>query len=100
MAIIGDYKNADGSWVGGVTLNGVRHRTTAYSIWTDLKKRSRVCAGVVKHCPTYLGCSVSKEFEDFQFFANWCHAQIGYGIDGYEIDKDLLVFGNKEYHSR
>lgn len=98
MAIIGDYKNPDGNWAGGVTLNGVRYRTNAYSVWTDLKKRSRVCSGVAKHCPTYLGCSVSKEFENFQFFANWCHAQIGYSIEGYEIDKDILVPGNKEYH--
>lgn len=47
--------------------------------------------------PSYIGCFMSKEFQDYQQFAEWCQTQIGYGLPHYDLDKDFLVPGNKEY---
>ena len=44
---------------------------------------------------TYLECFVCDEWLKFSSFDSWfC---INY-IDGYQLDKDLLSIGNKEYH--
>lgn len=47
--------------------------------------------------PTYVGCEVHPDFIKFQDFAEWCQHQIGFGIPGYELDKDILLPGNKVY---
>ncbi len=47
--------------------------------------------------PTYIGCTVSENFKNFQYFAEWCQSQIGFGNLGWEFDKDLLIKGNKVY---
>lgn len=45
---------------------------------------------------SYVGCKVSENFKDFNYFTNWCLSQVGYSTD-YELDKDLLSKGNKLY---
>ena len=69
-----------------------RKPSQAYSVWTKILKR---CYNTTEHGkPSYEGCSVAKEWHNFQNFANWyykCH------IQGWQIDKDLILFGNKEY---
>ena len=47
--------------------------------------------------PTYKDCTVSEKFEDFNYFHDWCLQQVGYNESGYELDKDVLIKGNKEY---
>lgn len=44
--------------------------------------------------PTYKECNVIEEWHNFQNFASWFEKNY---IDGYQIDKDLLVEGNKIY---
>ena len=46
--------------------------------------------------PSYLGVTVHYDFIKFQNFASWCHMQIGFSA-GYELDKDILIPGNKVY---
>lgn len=46
---------------------------------------------------TYVDCRVSENFKNFQFFAEWCNKQIGFGKDGWHLDKDILLKGNKLY---
>lgn len=43
---------------------------------------------------TYVGCSVDKRWHNFQVFAEWFEENY---IEGWELDKDILVKGNKVY---
>lgn len=72
------------------TLDG--KRTKEYDLWTAML--SRVYSGRYK---AYTSCSVSDNFKNFQYFAEWCQHQIGFNIEGYSLDKDILVKGNKIY---
>lgn len=47
--------------------------------------------------PTYIGCSVSEEFWDFQNFAEWYNEKKYICNYPLELDKDLLYEGNKVY---
>ena len=47
--------------------------------------------------PTYRNTEISDNFIDFQFFAEWCNKQIGFGQQGFVLDKDLLLPRNKIY---
>ena len=44
--------------------------------------------------PTYIGCSVSKEWLTFSVFKMWMESQ---HWEGMQLDKDLLFSGNKVY---
>lgn len=46
--------------------------------------------------PTYIGCSITEDWHDFQDFADWFYSHPYSGL-GYQLDKDLLVTGNKVY---
>lgn len=44
--------------------------------------------------PSYIGCKVIKQWECFQNFAEWYYNNYK---EGWELDKDILVKGNKIY---
>ena len=46
--------------------------------------------------PTYIGCTVSDEFKDYSKWREW-YDNYQYKYDGWQLDKDLLVKGNKVY---
>ena len=46
--------------------------------------------------PTYIGCSVDYQWDDYQDFADWYTIHDIYDLR-YELDKDLLVKNNKIY---
>lgn len=46
--------------------------------------------------PTYIGCECSKNFASYEYYTEWCNDQVGFS-EGYNLDKDLLVKGNKTY---
>lgn len=97
-SIVDDFKDVSGLWVksfGNSRINKVQ--TMSYSKWLNIVNRCRVGGAFQKRCPTYVGCSLSETFSEFQGFTDWHVKQVGYGIAGYQIDKDILVRGNKVY---
>jgi hypothetical protein len=59
----------------------------------------RRCYDLKNHgkTPSYAGCSVSKEWHVFSEFKKWMQSQYWQGM---QLDKDLLVAGNKTYSSQ
>lgn len=70
-------------------------RTKSYVSWYNMLKRAYCPKGHVSR-PTYIGCSVADEWLEYQNFAEWFENH-EYGNRGYELDKDLLIPGNRIY---
>ena len=69
-----------------------------YRLWCGMLNRC-YSERYHKKQPTYIGCSVSEEFKYFQQFAEWCDTQTGFGNKGWQLDKDIICRGNKQYNS-
>lgn len=65
-----------------------------YNAWHGMIRRC-YCDKFLAKNKTYIGCSVSEEFLNFQVFAQWCN-QNGFE-KGLCVDKDILNPGNKTY---
>lgn len=65
----------------------------ALRVWYGMKDR---CYNSQVHdkCPTYIGCSVCDEWKVFANFEAWFNHHY---VEGWSLDKDILVKGNKEY---
>lgn len=74
-----------------------RKTSKEFNLWLDMLTR---CYSEKLHAriPTYKDCSTSNEFRQYSDFKNWCQSQIGFGVAGFELDKDIIQKGNKEYH--
>ena len=68
----------------------------SFQLWKNMLKR---CYSEVsfKKSPSYEQCLTSETFNDYQQFKTWCNSQLGFGNTGWELDKDILVKGNKVY---
>ena len=75
-------------------INGVL--TKEYVLWVDMLRRC-YSDDFKKKRPTYEGCECSENFIYYEYFYEWCHKQVGFGECGFQLDKDLLVKGNKVY---
>lgn len=73
-----------------------RKHTKAYSVWKSMLLRCYSESYQAKY-PTYLGCHVSENFKNFQYFAEWCQSQVGFGFKDYHLDKDILSGSSKVY---
>lgn len=91
-------KSSIGANTGGlpatsIDSNGNARVIKSYDAWQSMINR---CYSDVYHRknPSYVGCSVSKEWLYYPSFKEWFDNNY---IDGYQIDKDLKVDGNKVY---
>ena len=89
--------------VYGVGIVGTKYpiseggvHTKEYVLWKSVLQRC-YSDNSKKKQPTYEGCEVSENFKSYEYFYEWCHKQIGFGNQGWQLDKDLLVKGNKVY---
>ena len=75
-------------------ING--NHVKEYQLWVDMLKR---CYSEKRHLssPTYKECEVSENFKSYEYFYEWCNKQVGFGVQGFDLDKDLLAKGNKVY---
>ena len=89
--------------VYGVGYLGDTHNTSVKGV---LNKQGDLWKNMMERCyskklherfPSYIGCEVSDYFKNFSNFYEWCQDQTGFNCDDYELDKDLLIKGNKTY---
>lgn len=85
VGVVGDYTTKQ---------DGVH--VPEYVIWRHMLQRCYDQRTQSLH-PAYKGCSVSPNFQNYGYFKSWCNEQVGYGNPNFQIDKDLLVKGNKIY---
>ncbi len=79
----------------------VKRMTREYTIWSNLLQR---CYSKEYHkkYPSYAGCTVHKEWHNFQDFCEWYVNQPNYHEKqpngrSWPIDKDLTILNNTEY---
>ena len=77
-----------------ITVNGIQ--TKEYDLWKGMLRRC-YSDSLKKKNPTYIGCEVSDKFKSYEYFYEWCNRQIGFGNQNWQLDKDLLIKGNKVY---
>lgn len=67
-----------------------------YKFWTRMLER---CYSKKIHdkYPTYVGCTPSANFIYYTYFYEWCIDQVGFSNKGWNLDKDILIKGNKLY---
>ena len=89
--------------VCGVGIVGIKYpisecgvHTKEYGLWVRMLERC-YSDSFKKKNQTYIDCEVSDKFKNYEYFYEWCNNQIGFGVDGFELDKDLLIKGNKVY---
>ena len=75
-------------------VNGVL--TKEYMLWCRMLERCYSNTYKKKY-PTYEGCEVSENFKSYEYFYEWCNKQVGFCNEGWQLDKDLLIKGNKTY---
>lgn len=87
-------------YIGVGSYNSVKH-ARLYHIWRSMLERAYKDSRHLKQ-PTYKGVEVCDEWLNFQNFAKWCEGQNFFNTkddkgNHYELDKDLLVKGNRIY---
>jgi hypothetical protein len=74
-------------------INNVRVVCPYYSIWSAMIKRCYE-SKVENKNPSYIGCTVCDSWHTFSNFRSWMILQ---DYTNKQLDKDILVFGNKIY---
>jgi len=75
-------------------VNGKQCRV--YGVWCAMIQRCYDEKFLQRH-PTYKGCSVSDNFKYYPYFKDWYNRQIGSEEENWQLDKDILIKGNKVY---
>jgi hypothetical protein len=83
----------DASYLINPIINGKHRMCPIYKIWSHMLER---CYSLKRHLrsPTYIGCTVSKEWLTFSNFSKWAESKDCIGM---QLDKDILHEGNKTY---
>ena len=99
----GEVKDSYSPSVYGVGILGTKYPSTVNGVLT---KEYVLWRGMLGRCysntykkkyPTYESCEVSDKFKSYEYFYEWCNKQIGFSNQSWQLDKDLLIKGNKVY---
>ena len=71
--------------------------TPQYSKWRMIINRCFNEKYKTKY-PNYADCKMDERFLDYSYFYEWYNQNLISGEHTFQLDKDLLVRGNKEYH--
>lgn len=83
------YVDIEGASIG-------RNMTKEYQLWNNMINRCYNEKELSRN-PTYKDCHVSEDWRYLSKFKEWAEKQIGYDQEGFHLDKDILVKGNKVY---
>lgn len=97
----GNVRNPNAPIVQGIGYLGIgkynsREHYLAYHKWGHMLERCYSEKYQIKK-PTYIGCSVSEDWLNFQIFADWFYDETNGYKEGYQLDKDILKKSNKIY---
>lgn len=87
--------------VFGVGINDISCKTNGvvdkeYRLWHDMLKRC-YSEKFIKQSANYKDCFVSDDWLNYSNFKKDIVEIEGFGLDGYQLDKDILIKGNKIY---
>lgn len=81
--------------VGFIGIGQYNFKSRAGLKWATMMQRCYDKKYLAKK-PTYIGCSVEHSWHNLQNFAEW-YEKLKYNEPNWELDKDLLIRGNKIY---
>ena len=81
-------------WDGNVRIDGKNIKE--YDLWANMLKRC-FTDGFKQSRPTYEGVTCSKEWLSMTSFIKDVSQMKGFGLNGWQLDKDILQKGNKLY---
>ncbi len=67
-----------------------------YSIWNGIRQRC-YNENLRDKLMSYKDIEMSENFKIYSYFKDWCHRQIGFNEEGWQLDKDILSKDNKVY---
>lgn len=83
----------DADYVTAPTVNGASLLCPAYRDWRDMVKRV-YSEKYLTIRPTYRGAKLHEDWHYFSAFREWWIHNV---VDGYQLDKDILVENNRTY---
>ena len=99
----GSIKDQYSPSVFGVGVVGTKYptwegsaSTKEHTLWRSMLERSYYDT-LKKKNPTYVDCTTSENFLYYEYFYEWCQEQFGFGNQDWQLDKDLLIKGDKVY---
>lgn len=85
----------DIGYLGGTRFSP-KNNLKAYACWNQMIRRC-YSDKVQESNPTYKGCSVDADWHNFQTFCTWYKETLPSDGKKYQIDKDILIRGNRVY---
>lgn len=83
----------DANYIVNPRVDGKVVRCPFYLVWSNMIERC-YCQRFQLRRPTYIGCTVAKDWLTFSAFKMWMEKQ---DWQGKQLDKDILILGNKIY---
>lgn len=93
-ALLERHKKVHGKGINDLEVN--TKKDISYRVWNNMLNRS-INERTKDKMPTYEGVSVCDEWLIYSNFKSWFYSPENGYIEGYSLDKDILVKGNKIY---